>query len=141
MDASGVESTVVATVCVEQHKCLTIAALFCGDSRFSGWSQASWLMHRAGLPAQTLWKVDNDPAVVPMQKCQDPSLAVVYEQDDLALPEDGAQALILADVWSQRWLRPFCHTPPNTGTVSSLRGHEQEQVEAWGFVMGSSSSE
>ena len=69
-------------------------------------------MHRANLPAQTLWKVDHDPAAVPMQKSQDPSIAVADKQEDFTFPEDGTQALILADVWSQWWLRAICHRPP-----------------------------
>ena len=135
LDCTGPDSAIVSTAAVVQGETLQVAEFFSGG--FAGWSQASYIMHRQGVPLHVRWSIDVDPDCWEMQQCSDPCRGQVQSLRDLDLvpTEHQASFHICADVLWGWWVRVLGRFPVQALCVSSpcqpwCLGHEQEAGRA-----------
>ena len=119
LDCTGPDSAIVSTAAVVQGETLQVAEFFSGG--FAGWSQASYIMHRQGVPLHVRWSIDVDPDCWEMQQCSDPCRSQVQSLRDLDLvpTEHQASFHICADVLWGWWVRVLGRFPVQALCVSS----------------------
>ena len=119
LDCTGLDSAVVSAVPVVHGETLQTAEFFSGG--FAGWSQASYILHRQGVPLHTRWSIDVDEACWDMQQCSCPAKCQVLSLDELdAISEGHAGPIHLcADVRWGWWVRILGRFPVQVLCVSS----------------------
>ncbi|CAE6968657.1 unnamed protein product [Symbiodinium sp. CCMP2456] len=117
LDCTGPSSVVVTSCSLESDTCVRMAEFFSGG--FSGWSQAAYILHTAGLPVQASWSIDVDPACSDMLRHQHQKWQEVSDLEGLCSVEDEGMLHLCADIKTNWWLRVFQLRPVNVVCVSA----------------------
>ena len=117
LDLTGPESVLVGNIPTAVGEHLQIAELFCGG--FAGVSQAATLLHSAGLPIHTAWRLDWAQETEPFLTTQDPELRFVRNRDELAEIQPGEEFVIQTDAHRQWWIAAFAYCPVQAVAISA----------------------
>ncbi|CAE7340139.1 unnamed protein product [Symbiodinium necroappetens] len=117
LDCTGISSVVVTCCNVLNDTCVHMAEIFSGG--FSGWSQAAYILHTAGIPVQTSWTLDVDGACSDMLCHQHASWAEASDLESLLLAGADGVLHLCADVQRNWWLRVFRQRPVHIVCISA----------------------
>ena len=120
LDCTGVYSVVVARATLTQGTVIHVAELFSGG--FAGWAQAAYVLRKAGIPLESSWSIDRDPACHRMTVAADPGRQVATnwrEVDDVRFTQDTGHWHIQGDVEDDWWLVVAQTRPVQVITVSA----------------------
>ena len=105
LDCTGVFTVVVARATLTHGSTVQVAELFSGG--FAGWAQAAYVLRRNGIPIDSSWSVDRDPACHAMTAAANPHRKVAanwHELDHLRFTGNASPWHLQADVEDDWWL-------------------------------------
>ena len=118
LDCTHVNTVVICTAALSEDSSVCMAELFSGG--FAGWSQAAYILHRAGLPLHVKWTLDVDEDCERMLQVQTPGLQCISQAQDLdQITADSPHALhVCANLNWDWWVRLFGLRPVHLVTLS-----------------------
>ena len=118
LDCTHNSTAVISTASLSTDTTICMAEIFSGG--FAGWSQAAYILHRAGLPLHVKWSLDVDEDCERMLQVQQPGLRCINQASDLdqVTCDEPAALHVCANVEWDWWVRLFSLRPVHVVTLS-----------------------
>ena len=118
LDCTHTSAVVISTAALHSESSICVAELFSGG--FAGWSQAAYILHRAGLPLHLKWSLDVDSDCERMLQVQTPGLQCINQASELDHVSDTSPSAlhVCANLNWDWWLRMFSIRPVHIVTLS-----------------------